>query len=377
MFRPAPAFRAGLILGTGLLLSGCRGLINGAIKGDVMPDAMAWQDLEMSCSFGQTAAGALDTLGKKRAEVAMILGWVPAGVCAELEAWEGMRTEALIMKTHGGDAEGRVAAATDAAYKAQRSFALAAQRYDTGWFYWETRYGDVEDCSKLSDKEQQVYLLGVLSGALSVVNDAKAKQQAIGVPQNRLLEAARRSECLDDARFFYIPQAVRGAAWATIPGSGPEGSDPWALITEAAAKGDAAGQSIPRALMAFTAANAGNTEVLEAAILGFDGLAVATNTEGELTEWALMDTYGRRLSLYQSDLVWIRAKGHRSPRLGVLPVAPASSEDPFGGADPFGGSDPFAGGGESPDGVDAPAGDDAAGASGSSADPSSTTPQTP
>lgn len=358
--RPA----AFLLLGSSLALTGCRGMINGVIKKGVMDDAMAWEDLELSCTFGQSAVGLVQPVGRQPADVAMIVGWVPAGVCAELDAWEARRQEALIMENHGGAPDEKVAAATDAAYSARRSFALAAKRYDKGWQHWESRYGGVEDCSKLPDREQQVYLLGLLSGALSVVNDASAKQ-ALGVPQNRLLEVARRSECLDDTRFFHIPQSVRAAAWATIPGSGPEDADPWAMLAEAAAAGDAAGNSIPRALMVFTAANAGNDAVLEEALRGFDGQPVGVDAQGQITEWRLMDAYGRRLSLYQSDLLWIRTEGHRTPRLGELPAPPAGSDDPFGGSDPFGGgadpfADPFAGAAPAP-GEDAPAPDGSTG----------------
>ncbi len=378
--RPAQSLLIALALG----LSGCGGVINGVIKKSVLPDAMRWQDLEMSCTFGESAVGLIEPVGKKPAEVAMILGWLPAGVCAEIDAWEARRTEALIMKTHGGDPALKVAAATDAAYRADRAFALAARRYDTAYGYWESRYGDVEDCSSLSDKEQQVYLLGVLAGALSVVNDASAKG-AVGVPQNRLLDAARATECLDDARFFYIPTAVRGAAWATIPGSGPEGVDAWDMVQDAAAKGDILGQSIPRALMAFTAANAGRDDILEDAILGFDELQPAVpkgavaDEDGnfDLTEWRLMDSYGWALSLYQADMVWIRAEGHRAPRLGELPkVADSGGDDPFGGDpfgdDPFGADDPFGG-----DDASAPDGSGDDNAANSSPDASETAPADP
>ena len=253
-----------------------------------------------------------------------------------------------MLRTHGGPADRKIAASNDAAYRAERAFALAATRYDRAYQHWALRYGDVEDCSKLRDEDQQVYLLGLLSGALSLVADASAKGAA-GIPQNRLLDVARATECLDDERFFHIPTAVRGAAWATIPGTAPEGVDPWAVLT-IAEKGDALGQSIPRSLLVFTSSNAGKEDAFTAAIEGFSELQPFTpkgaTPDGSgatpRTEWALMDAYGWALSLYEADLVWIREEGHRAPSLGELPTtAEAGDDDPFGTGDPFGGDDPF------------------------------------
>lgn len=346
---PTPRTAACLLFASSLGVSGCAGTINRTIKKAILPDAMAWQDLELSCTFGQAAVGLIEPLGKRPADVAMILGWLPAGVCAELEGWEARREEARLMKTHGGDPSLRVAAATDAAYRAERAFTLAATRYDRAYRHWELRYGDVKDCSKLSDGEQQVYLLGLLSGALSLVVDSAAKGGA-SVPKNRLLDVARSTECLDDARFFHIPTAVRAAAWATIPGSGPEGVDPWGLLDEASRKGDALGQSIPRSLLVFTAANAGKTDVFNSAVSAFSDLqqgmqpssSEAPAAPSMPTEWTLMDAYGWAQALYQADLVWLKETGHRAPRLGELPAATTGEgEDPFGAEDPFGGDDPF------------------------------------
>lgn len=375
----APRTAARLLVATSLGLTGCAGTLNRTIKKAILPDAMAWQDLELSCTFGQAAVGLIEPIGKAPADVAMILGWLPAGVCAELEGWEARRQEARLMKTHGGEPSLKIAAATDAAYRAERAFTLAATRYDQAYRHWELRYGSVEDCSKLSDGEQQVYLLGLLSGALSLVVDSAAKGKA-GVPKNRLLDVARSTACLDDARFFHIPAAVRAAAWATIPGSGPEGVDPWSLLEDAAQKGDALGQSIPRSLLVFTAANAGKTDVFDTAVSAFAGLEqgkqpAAAGAAGAplATEWSLMDAYGWAQALYQADLVWLKETGHRAPSLGDLPVAPGGAEeDPFGSEDPFGADDPFGGGdvdeessdaavppSDSPDSETAPA-DDAA-----------------
>ena len=136
-----------------------------------------------------------------------------------------------------------------------------------------------------------------------------------------------------------MPDALKASAWATVPGSGPDDVDPWALFETATARGDADGVRIARSLQVFTAANAGRTDIVEA------GLAAhgAAQSEGGDPDWLLLDTYAFSVSLFESDQLWIATNGHRTMTFGTTPGASGvGGEDPFGGSDPFGSSDPFA-----------------------------------
>jgi hypothetical protein len=157
-----------------------------------------------------------------------------------------------------------------------------------------------------------------------------------GIPLDRLLEVARASECLDDATWWHVPMALRAGAWATIPGSGPAGSDAWALLDEAAGKGDVSGVRVARAVQALIAGNSGATDVVEAAIK-----AHAASLEGtpQASDWALLDQYALQVTTHESDRVWTAAKGHRTEAFGALPSDVKEEirvPDMFSGSDPFG-----------------------------------------
>lgn len=325
-----------LVLVLGLGLVGCQGMVNKTVRKRVVPAGKTWTDLEQACAFGVVGAAAFPIVTEKSSPDGMMLSGLAGGVCLELEAWEAELQAALVLAGDGGSGEARAAAAIDATLQARRLHARAAERFEMGWQAWASRYGEASDtCPRIPTRETEVYLVGVFSGLLAVVNDA-AGGGANGIPQNRLLEVARAASCLDDEALTGMPAGLQAAGWATIPGSGPEGVDPWTMLEEAAQRGDAAGQGIPRALLVFASKNTGQDERLESAITAFADVPI--NPEAD---WALLDAYARRLALHQADLLWIAEKGHRATAFGQLPPEPVTAEDPFGGDDPFGSSDPF------------------------------------
>jgi hypothetical protein len=161
----------------------------------------------------------------------------------------------------------------------------------------------------------------------------------LGLPLDRINAVGRAAGCLDDSRWWSTPTAIQAAAWATVPGSGPQDVDPWQLLSDAADKGDASGVRVARALHVRMASNAGLSEMVAE---GISAHAASLNTTKMDMEWALMDEYARLVTLHESDLLWTDAEGHRTPTLGELPTDEAevsSTEDVFGD-DPFG-DDPF------------------------------------
>jgi hypothetical protein len=187
-----------------------------------------------------------------------------------------------------------------------------------------------------------------------VVHDSQSGR-TLSIPQEQVLAVSRGAECLmsdrdddgtvDGQAWWYAPESMQAVAWALIPGSGPPGSDPWAILDEMSQKGDALGVRITRGLQVTIAMNAGREDIARDAI-GAHAAALSAHEQSETH--ALLDRYAYLLSLHQSDLLWIAEEGYRTPVFGELPGAPAEDEgadDPFGG-DPFGGDpsggDPFA-----------------------------------
>ena len=210
------------------------------------------------------------------------------------------------------------------------------------------------DCPKLKAHDEFAYFITLVSGMQSVLHDSQSGR-TMDIPQETILAVARGAECLmsdadgdgtvDGKKWWYTPEALQAAAWATIPGSGPSDADPWAIMEEMGQKGDSLGVRVARGLQVTIAMNAGQEDVARQAIADH-AKALAAHPQSETH--ALLDRYAYLLSLHQSDLLWIAEEGHRTPVFGELPGTPAGTDDaddPFG-ADPFGGDDPFAG--ESP-----------------------------
>lgn len=314
------------------LLAGCSPAINRVTTKRVIPAMMAIPDLDLACRFGNTVVGGVSSVKPgDPAEHAMLLAYLAAGICAELDAREHKLDGIVALNTVQGPE--RAAAAADHRIRAQRDYATAARRYDAAWQYTLDTFG--LDCPKMKDRDEALYLVGLIAGDLALISDGAAGQP-LALPQNIILEAGRGAACLDDDKWWGVPSALQAAAWATVPGSAPEGVDPWAMLEAAAAKGDSAGVTVARALQVFTAANAGDEDVLRAAIAAHG----AAPTAQRAPEWVLLDEYARALSLFESDQIWLRAEGKRTASLGMLPGG-SDVPDPFGGAsDPFG-DDPF------------------------------------
>lgn len=318
----------------------------------VIPAMMGGSDLDMACSFGGTVTSGVEAaLAKKPAKKALILSNGASGICAELAAREAKLSGQVIMANHVGLGPAMAAEATDARIRAQRLYATAAQRYHSAWLSTVDVYGT--ECRTLSEDEQALFLFGLIAGDLSVITDA-AGGTAVGVPQSTILDVARAAECLDSDTWWGVPDALKASAWATVPGSGPDDVDPWAVFEAAAAQGEAHGMRIARSLQVFTAANAGRSDIVEAG-LAAHGAALAA---GSNADWLLLDTYALSVSLFESDQLWIASAGHRTATFGTVPgdSGVGGEQDPFGGSDPFGGEDPFAAPDPKPD--EAPEGAD-------------------
>jgi hypothetical protein len=318
----------------------------------VIPAMMAGSDLDMACQFGGTITSGVEAaLAKKPAQKALILSSGAAGICAEMAAREAKLSGQVIIVNHVGLGPAMAAEASDARIRGQRLYATAAHRYYSAWLNMVDVYGT--ECKALSEDDQALFLFGLIAGDLSLITDA-AGGTSVGVPQSTILDVARAAECLDSDTWWGVPDALKASAWATVPGSGPEGVDPWAVFEAAAAQGEASGMRIARSLQIFTAANAGRSDIVEAG-LAAHGAAMA---EGSNADWLLLDTYALSVSLFESDQLWIANTGHRTANFGTVPSdsSVGGEQDPFGDSDPFGGDDPFAAPApqhdEAPDGAD-------------------------
>lgn len=289
------------------------------------------------CHLGAALAHPLASLSKNAPHKALVIAELVSALCDEGEANEAELDMDRAKANLGALGADRAAEITDARVKAERAHAAAAGRYERSFQHLVAAYGEIggEDCPKIKEKDEIAYLLGLVGGTLALIHD-KRGGNTHDIPLDRLLVVARGSECLDDDRWWHTPAALRAGAWATIPGSGPEGSDAWQLLDEAAAAGESSGVRVGRAMQALIAGNAGRSEIVEAAIRAHAASLEATPQNGD---YALLDRYAFEVSLHESDRIWAGAEGHRTETFGALPSdeeAPVAVPDLFSGSDPFG-----------------------------------------
>jgi hypothetical protein len=302
----------------------------------VVPTAMAVPDVGEVCALGAALDHALASVPRPNnpPERALVIAQTSASLCAEEVARAADLHAARLRRDLAPD---RVSEALDARVAAERAWGLAAARAWRAWRTLDARYGpfDGETCPSVASRDEIVLLVGLVAGTNALLHDRSAGGP-VGVPLDQLLTVGRLATCVDDAAWWHAPTALQAGAWATIPGSGPEGVDPWAELERAASLGDPTGVRIARALQIVVAANAGRRDVVGPAL---DAMRASEAAVPSSPEWALLDAYAHALALHQADLWWIEATGHRATSLAPPPAAQAapapSATDPFE-ADPFG-----------------------------------------
>lgn len=333
--------RAALLPLAALLLTGCASRVDRFLVEGPIGAAMRVPDIDLACrgANGQYPTAASLFVEGNPPDRAMTILAVTAATCSEAAAMEaelaGERAAALM------DGEAKVAAVKDSREQERRLRALTARRMWMSWQHLEHEYGPVGEgeCPKLKRRmDELTWFMGLVAGANALLQD-QASGGEVGVPVDVLGKVARGAECIDDAAFWHAPGALRAGAWAMVPGSGPDGVDPWVALEEAAARGDAVGMRVGRAMQVQLAANAGRDDEVRAGIR-----AAAAVTATPDPDHVLLDAYALSIIRHQADLLWTRERGYRARTLGELPgdtdaVEPGS--DPFGG-DPFA-EDPFGG----------------------------------
>ncbi len=330
------AFSSALALGTG-----CAGRIDRFTIDRVIDVGLDTPDVGKVCALGSALAHPLASLSKNTPDKALVVAELTAALCLEEQANLAELDMDRAKANFRALGDPRASEIKDARIRSERYHADAAARFERSWQHLQADYGPLgeEACPRIKEKDEIVYFLGMVGGTLALIHDRRGGGTH-GIPLDRLLEVARAVECLDDERWWSVPSALQAGAWATIPGSGPEGADPWAMLDDAAAKGDPTGIRVARAMQALIGGNSGATDVVEDAIRAH---AASIEATPQAPEGALLDRYAYQVTLHESDRMWMAAEGHRTERFGTLPSDEAEQievPDLFGGGDPFGSATP-------------------------------------
>jgi hypothetical protein len=320
---------------------GCAGTVDRfAVNRIVHQQGAKVDDLGKACALGSSLSHALAALGTERRppRMALIIAETTAGLCGELDSMEAELASVRARRNWQALGEHRVAEMRDARLREQRLHTQAAKRYYRAWGHMTEAFGPFDgDCAKIRERDEITYLLGLVAGLRALLHD-KAGGSTVGVPADVLGEVSRGARCLDNEEWWHAPAALEAAAWAVIPGSAPEGVDPWEVLRTEAEAGDDSGIRVAWSLYVLVAGNAGLRHEVEAGIVGHAASLASTPAD---PDWLLLDEYALRVTGHESDLIWTDERGHRTETFGELP-RPAPSLPSGGAIDPFG-ADPFGG----------------------------------
>lgn len=247
-----------------LVLTGCQAVqrtgtnvVIGTLERNSVPPALAVPDLNMGCNYATTMVPLMGTMRSFHGDpsgLESILS-TSSGICADLQA------NAEELRYLRAVRDKRTVEAQDARTNHKRLIEQTARRQLAAFENMRTsletklrfKYG--ETCPQFrrakGDFNQLIYLLGTLSGLQATVNDIAA-EKVVGVPTDIPPRAEFAMTCLDDAKWWGVPQAIRATVWSTVPGAS-EGKDVAGTFEQSMSRGEKSGVRVAHVLAAISA----------------------------------------------------------------------------------------------------------------------------
>lgn len=300
--------------GCALIESNVSGVTLNILEEGFTPPVLQVTDVEMACSFSMVNAplvgAARNFYGDPSLMETVMLS--SAGVCSENQAiLEEMRYLRAAREKRADEAQ-------DARIAQKRFLAVAAQRQYAAFNRMKTKleqkyffkYGST--CPKFKrDFDELVYLLGSVGGLQAMQNDIAA-QQVVGVPTDTAPLAEKAMACLDNNKWWGVPQATRAVVWSIIPG-GAEGKDVKGTFESSMALGEAKGVRLAHVMAALAAQSADDKTTMRDTIKRFTGVKNFTPNP----EYRLLDAIAQAQLLNMSDRMWTQNAGTRTPISGL------------------------------------------------------------
>ncbi|WP_420591539.1 hypothetical protein [Bacterioplanoides sp.] len=274
-----------------------------------IPYSMKGDDPQMACAMTEGLTGGLLAFSEvaytpDRPAITM---YMMAGACAEDRAQEeGLAYLRAFRVQNIGEAK-------DARIREKRQFALAANRQYTAYRHLVSQFGEPgKECPDLSEDEELFWVMGLLAGVQAVMNDVRA-QGAVNVPKDIAMKATRGIQCVDNERWWGIPQATSAAVNIMLPDAESD-KDPWAEMHAASRIASAAGVRLAHAVEITVADGSGNQQQLRDAIRRH---AASVKTTPSNRQYRMMDIMATRQIQAISDRLWTEATGARTPIGGL------------------------------------------------------------
>ena len=204
--------------------------------------------------------------------------------------------------------------AKDARIREKRQFAVAAQRQYQAYQHMVAEFGEPGGgCPALDEDEELFWVLGSIAGMQSVMSDLRS-QNSVNVPKDIAMKTVRGLQCVDNVRWWGLPDALQAGLWVMMPDTAPDGVDPWKQLAAASRLASASGVRMAHAIEVVIADGSGNTRQLKDAIRRH---ADSLQTVSPDPASRMMDIMADRQILAVSDRLWTEATGSRTPVGGL------------------------------------------------------------
>jgi len=325
-------------LSASLLMSGCStvyrlqtNLLLRGVESAMVPPLLAMSDTNMVCAAGVAQTPLITGMGISADadydQLAALL-YSTGALCSDFLAHEGA------LRAQRATRANQVDEAKDALYEQQRWAQLSAQRQYKAYQFMEHylkahKQPDIgAGCPEFDrDFDEMAYLLGLVTGLEAVLNDVTAKSTT-GVPTDIAAKVERAMTCLNNDKWFGVPNATRAAVWNLLPGAS-EGRDPWGTMSQAMDIGEKKGVRLAHALYAMSAYTVSDDKRLRE---GLQRMAKASPETGFVASkpFAVFDQIGLWIGTSLSDRLWTESAGTRTP-MGALGTFPGDKvEQPEG-----------------------------------------------
>lgn len=316
-----------LLLISVLFLTGCASVyrlayaptgnvLNLYAKEEMVPYLMTTEDVGMACALGESTSGLLLSFQRviSRPNKTGLAAVMTAGLCSEMKAFNAeLRYQRALFNGHSTMAK-------DASMEKNLYLRTTTRRRYRAYKMFKAEFGvpGKGECPYFgNERDKLFYLMGILTGVQAVQNDL-ASDRSVGVPQNIIPRAARGSKCLDDKRWWGLPMALRGVTWSILPGSTPDGTDPWQVLEHSTEIADEKGIRLAYAFQVLAADNKGKMDVVKESIR--EAVESRENKPAP-KKYRLLDKLAFSQMRPVSDRIWTKETGHRTPpgELGTFP----------------------------------------------------------
>ena len=278
----------------------------------ILPPVLSMGDVDMVCNQGTALTPvimATKDMGADPTRMAVLL-YSASGMCAENRALDAELRYLRASKA------GQVTEAQDARIEQKRWAAVAADRQYTGYQLfaerWQSKYkynlGD--SCPTMRrNLDQTVYLLGMLSGLQAMTNDIASGGQ-VHVPKDIAAIVERGMVCLDNNKFWGVPNATRAVIWTLLPGADAGKPDPYQTLKQSMQIGEQKGVRLSHALYAVAAQASGDDAKIRDALRSY---AASRAEEVPVNpEFKLLDNMAGQMIQAISDRYWTENTGVRT-----------------------------------------------------------------